>query len=208
MPARSSDKKPWPMKWVLVAILVCIIPYTWVMFHYRKPGPAFRPYEDSKNRANVVRLLDTGFRRFVVPAQRNADPALFRLAGPAASVVAAPGGLPVLLGETLVEIPLMPERVVFVSATQRVRTDQPYTLQFTCSVPDTKEQLAGAELYLREQELVLIPTFERVPGDLQARSRESLVQIEIPPGTFQPGTYSAALIGSRESQRWTLVVEQ
>ncbi len=195
------------MKWVFVAILACIIPYTWITFNYRKPGPAFRPYEDSKNRANVMRLLDARYRRFVVPAQRNADPALFRLAGPAASVAAAPGGLPVLLSQTLVEIPLMPERVVAVTAAQTARADQPYTLQFTCSVPDTKEQLAGAELYLREPDLVLIPVFERVPGDLQARSRESLVQIEIPAGTFQPGILNAVLIGARESQKWTITVE-
>jgi len=195
------------MKWVFVAILLCIIPYTWITFNYRKPGPAFRPYEDSKNRANVIRLLEAGYRRFVVPAQRNADPALFRLAGPAAAVAAAPGGLPVLLSQTLVEIPLMPERVVSVTAAQIARVNQPYTLQFTCSVPDTKEQLAGAELYLRDQDLVLIPVFERVPGDLQTRSRESLVQIEIPAGTFAPGPLNALLIGARESQRWTIEVE-
>ncbi len=207
MSARSTNKKPWPMKWVVVAILLCIVPYTWITLHYRKPGPAFQPYEDSKNRANVMRLLDAGFRRFAVPAQRNADPAHFRVPGLAASVATAPGGLPAALSETLVEIPLMPERVTSVIAPATARPDAPYALQFTSTVPDLKEQLAGAELYLRGEELVLIPTFERVPGDLLTRSSESLVQIEIPPGTFPLGRYQALLVGSRQSQRWEIVVE-
>lgn len=195
------------MKWVIVAILLCIIPYTWITVRYRKPGPAFQPYADSKNRANVVRLLEAGYQRFTVPAQRNADPARFRLGAGAAAVTTAPGGLPVLLSQTLVEIPLMPETIIGVVAPATVQPDAPYAVQFTCSVPDNKEQLAGAELYLRDQQVVLIPTFERIQGDLLARSRDSVVQIEIPAGTFKTGRYDVTLIGSRQSQAWTITVE-
>lgn len=207
MSVRSNNKKPWPMKWVVVAILLCIVPYTWITLRYRKSGPAFQPYEDSKNRANVVRLLDAGYQRFTVPARRDADPARFRVPGLPSTSAPAPGGLPTLLSQTLVEIPLMPERVTTVVAASIARTDAPYAFQFSCTVPDNKEQLAGAELYLRDEELVLIPTFERVPGDLLTRSPESLVQIEIPPGTFKSGRYEALLVGSRQSQRWTITVE-
>jgi len=207
MSARSTDKKPWPMRWVILAILLCIIPYTWITLRYRKPGPAFQPYEDSKNRANVVRLLEAGYQRFTVAAQRNADPSRFRPAGAAATPSSAPGGLPVILSQVLVEIPLMPESVLGVTAAASTRGDAPYAVQFVCSVPDNKEQLAGAELYLRENDLVLIPTFERIQGDLLARSRESIVQIEIPAGTFKTGRYQVLLVGSRQSQRWEIVVE-
>ncbi len=123
-----------------------------------------------------------------VPSRLFQQPATPRIrpTGPAATVTATPGGLPTLLSETLFEIPLMPERVTRVTTTSTLRADAPYTLQFSCSVPDNKEQLSGAELNLREQELVLIPTFERVPGDLLTRSPESLVQIEIPPAPSNP----------------------
>ena len=33
-------RKPWPMKWIIVAILVTIIPYTWITLAFRKPNPA------------------------------------------------------------------------------------------------------------------------------------------------------------------------
>lgn len=207
MPARRTEKKPWPMKWVIVAILLCIIPYTWITLRYRKAGPAYQPYEDSKNRANVIRLLDAGYQRFTVPAQRNADPTRFQLASEAATIAATPGGLPLALSHTLVEIPLMPETILTVTAPNRVRPEAAYAFQFTCSVPDQKEQLAGAELYLREQTVVLIPTFERIQGDLLSRSRESLVQIEVPAGTFKPGRYEFVLIGSRQSKTWKVTIE-
>lgn len=194
------------MKWVVVAILACILPYTWITLRYRKPGPAFQPYEDSKNRANVLRLLDAGYRRIAVSALRPADPARSAPTGPAAAVAPVPGGLPVRLSETLVEIPLMPERVTTVTAPRDAAAAEPYRLQFTCTVPDNKEQLAGAELFVRDRELTLIPTFEKIEGGLLARSAESVVLIELPAGTFASGRYQATLIGARQSQRWHIEV--
>src|SRR5690606_14140865 len=106
-----------------------------------------------KNRANVIRLLDAGYRRMTVSALRPADPARSAPPGPAAGVASLPGGLPVRLSETLVEIPLMPERVTGVTAPRDAVASAPYRLQFTCTVPDNKEQLAGAELFVRDREL-------------------------------------------------------
>ncbi|HEY0966595.1 MAG TPA: hypothetical protein VGD88_04320 [Opitutaceae bacterium] len=206
MSARSSAKKPWSLKWVAIIILACIIPYTWITIRYRKPGPAFQPYEDSKNRANVLRLLDAGYQRIAVEALRPADPARTAPAGPAAEVTAAPGGLPPKLSDTLVEIPLMPDRVNTVTAPRESVSTGAYRLQFTCSVPDNKEQLKGAEVYVRDRELTLIPTFEKIEGGLLARTTESVVLLEIPAGTLKPGRYLATIVGARQSQRWNLDV--
>ncbi len=206
MSARSSAKKPWSLKWVAIVILACIIPYTWITIRYRKPGPAFQPYEDSKNRANVMRLLDAGYQRVAVDALRPADPAKTAPAGAKAEPAVAPGGLPPRLSETLVEIPLMPDRVNSVTALREAAAGSAYRLQFTCTVPDNKEQLSGAEVYVRDRELTLIPTFEKIEGSLLARTTESVVLIEIPAGTLKPGRYVATLVGARQSQRWNLDV--
>jgi hypothetical protein len=206
MSARSSTKKPWSLKWIALIILACIIPYTWITIRYRKPGPAFQPYEDSKNRANVLRLLDAGYQRVAVDALRPADPAKTAPSGPAAEVAAAPGGLPPRLSGTLVEIPLMPDRINSVNALRESTANTAYRLQFTCSAPDNKEQLSGAEVYVRDRELTLIPTFEKIEGTLLARTTESVVLIEIPAGTLKPGRYVATIVGARQSQRWNLDV--
>lgn len=194
------------MKWVAIVILACIIPYTWITIRYRKPGPAFQPYEDSKNRANVLRLLDAGYQRIAVTALRPADPARSVPVGPAANVAPVPGGLPPKLSDTLVEIPLMPERVNTVTAPREAVSTDAYRLQFTCSVPDNKEQLNGAQVYVRDRELTLIPTFEKIDGSLLARTNESVVLLEIPAGTLKPGRYVATIVGARQSQRWNLEV--
>src|SRR5262245_25725972 len=66
MSAARNQRQPWPMKWVVVAILLLIVPYTIITLKYRKAGPAYEPYEDLKNRANVSRLLAAGYQRIPI----------------------------------------------------------------------------------------------------------------------------------------------
>src|SRR4030095_13974161 len=87
----SASRQPWPMKWIVVAIIAVVVPYTFLTLWYRKPGPAFQPYEDMKSRANVSRLLAAGYQRIFLPAQQ---PAATAARIESATVAAAPGGLP------------------------------------------------------------------------------------------------------------------
>lgn len=192
------------MKWIVAAILVCIVPYTFVTLHYRKPQPAFEPYADMKSRANVTRLLSAGFQRVSLTAHPAAEPA--RIAAPLATVAAAPGGLPGDLNSTLVEPPLLPLAVGLVSAPATANALQPYAIQFTCALPDDKQQLSGAEMYVRNGEAVIAPTFEPVGGELLTRNREPLVLLTIPAGALKPGNYQILLVGERRSQTWPLEV--
>jgi len=192
------------MKWVALAILLFIIPYTWLTLHYRKPGPAFRPYEDLKNRANVERLLAAGYRRIPLTAERPADPVRVT---PAANTTAAAGGLPAELRATLVgDAPLLPAEIVRVAAAPTASAAGSYAIEFTCTVPNDKEQLAGAELFVHGAQLVILPRFERIGGELLTRSRESTVQLTVPPHAFQPGRYQITLVGERTSRAWSLDV--
>ena len=136
-----KERKPWPMKWVIVTILVVLVPFTYLNLRYRKPGPAYRPYQDAQDRANVVRLLSAGYRRITLAAQRPAD----TVRGPTpAPTLPATGGLPDDLVRTLVQRPLLPAEIRSVTAAGSLKTDQPYAIQFTCTLPDNNQQLAGA----------------------------------------------------------------
>lgn len=191
------------MKWILVAIILVIVPYTFLTLRYRKPGPAFQPYEDMKNRANVARLLSAGYQRIPVVAQRPAD----RTHTPdGAGVSAAPGGVPEDLRSTLVEPLRLPGDYGTVRAAASVSALLPYPIEFTCSLPDDQQQLGGAELYLKGDALVVAPTFEQVGGGLQTRSRQTIVLITVPAGTLKPGRYTVTLPGERASRAWTLEV--
>jgi hypothetical protein len=191
------------MKWIVLAIAIVIVPYTYLTLRYRKPGPAFQPYEDLKERANVSRLLSAGYQRLPLPAARPAEPAaFFDLAG----TVPAAGGLPAELGATLVETPLLPDAILAVSAPATASTLRNYPIQFTCTLPDDRQQLAGADLYFKGQEIVITPTFERVGGSLHTRSREALVLVTVPAGTLAPGHYRITLAGAQSSRAWSLEV--
>jgi len=191
------------MKWIVFAIIVFIVPMTYLTLRYRKPAKAFEPYHDLKDRANTTRLLSAGYQRIALVAQRPADPAR-----PAAAVAvpATPGGLPAELAATLLEKPLLPAEITSATAAPLASALLPYPIQLTCTVPDDKQQLAGAQLYLRGEEIFLVPDFERLGGGLLARSRESVVLLTVPAGALKAGRYQTTLVGQRVSRTWTLEV--
>jgi hypothetical protein len=204
MSAASRQRQPWPLKWIAVAILLIIVPYTILTLRYRKPGPAFQPYEDMKNRTNVARLLSAGYQRIPLPAVRPADRG--GVSG-GATVTATAGGLPADLRATLVESPLLPADILSVTTTPTAHTLLPYTIELTCTLPTDKLQLGGAELYLRGDTLVITPTFEHVGGNLLTRTRQSIVRLTVPAGALKPGSYTITLVGERTSRTWPLAVQ-
>jgi hypothetical protein len=199
----SGSRQPWPMKWIVVAILLMVVPYTFITLRYRKEGPAFQPYDDMRNRANVSRLLSAGYQRITIPAQR---PAGRTGVSGGAIVSAAPGGLPDDLRSTLVETPRLPVEITTVTAAAVASMLTPYQIELTCTLPDDRHQLGGAELYLRGDTLVLTPTLERVGGDLLTRARQAAVLLTIPAGTLRAGTHRVILAGEKTSRAWSLEV--
>jgi hypothetical protein len=204
MSAAPKQRQPWPMKWIVVAIVVVIVPYTYLTLHYRKPGPAFRPYQDMQDRANTLRLLSAGYQRITLGALRPADPGR---AAAAAAVLPAPAGVPAALRSTLVEQPLLPTEILGVSAAPTASSGVPYSIQFTCTLPDNKAQLAGAELYIRGDQIWITPDFERLTGKLLARTRENVILLTVPAGALKPGHYQVTLAGQNSSRAWTLQVK-
>jgi hypothetical protein len=203
MSALRKDRRPWPMKWIVLTIVAVLVPYTFLTLYYRKPGPAYRPYQDAQERANVVRLLSAGYKRVTLAAQRPADPVRGLMSAPTTAI---PGGLPTELVSTLVQKPLLPAEIIAVTAASFAGAQEPYAIQFTCKLPDNKQQLAGAELYVKDADIVITPDFELLTGGLLARSRESVILLTVPAGVLKPGTYNVKLTGEHSSRTWSLQV--
>lgn len=191
------------MKWIVLVIVLSLGTYTYLTLHYRKQNPSFQPYQDMKDRANTLRLLNAGYQRITLTAQRPADP---KPIADGAAITRAPGGLPENLRVTLVEQPRLPTSYPKLTAAATANTLLPYPIQFTCSVGDNHQQLAGAQLYLKDDHIVIVPEFERLGGELLARSRDSIVLLTVPGGTLKPGHYQVALVGTQTSPTWTLQV--
>jgi len=177
--------------------------YTFLTLRYRKQSPSFEPYEDMKTRAVTVRLLSAGFQRIAVTAERPADAT--SVPGGAAIAEAA-GGLPAVLCDSLIDQPVLPADYTRIAAAPRANPLLPYSVQFTCSVGDHHQQLAGAHVYVREAEVYIVPEFEKLSGELLARSRDSVVLLTVPPGALKPGSYQVSLVGARASRTWALQV--
>lgn len=194
---------PWPLKWIVLVILLAVVPYTFLRWHYRKPNPAFEPYQDIKDRANTSRLVSAGFRRVTLTADLPTE-ALRNVAAAPAS--AAPGGLPSSLETTLINKPLLPVEILSVHAAGVANALFAYPIELTCTLPDNKRQLSGAHLYLRDNDAIVVPDYEPLNGGLLARTNKNLIRLTVPAGVLKPGRYHVTLVGARASKVWTLEV--
>lgn len=199
----SSPRQGWPTSWIALAVLIVIVPYTYLRWHYAKPNRAFEPYHDIKDQANSKRLLSAGFQRIPLEVERPADGQRKTPAAFATSL----GGLPSPLASTLVETPLLALEFSSVAAATESNAMFAYPIEFTCSLPDNKEELGEVYFYAHEGNIYIVPEFEKLSGTLLSRNREMFFRVTIPAGALKPGDYHVTLVASRLSRSWTLKVK-
>ena len=202
-----TNSKPWPMKWVVLVIVLGLAGYTYLTLRYRKPGPAYQPYQDTVNRTTVSRLLSSGYQRIALTVERPADPQRTSVVlGGFASATTARSGLPPELDHALVGKPLLAEAITSVTAAAETTAAQPYRIQFSATLADRKHVISEALLFRKDDSLVIIPVFDKIEGGLQARWLETTVMLTVPGGALPPGRYTATLVGARGSRTWPLLV--
>ena len=208
MSAAPPAPEALPLPWIVAAIVVFILGYTFLRLHYGKRGKPFEPYHDLGEQAATQRLLGLGYQRIPVDIERPAEPLpAARLAPVAAEVINALGGLPAELGGALALKPALPASINSVTAPREAAPAGTYTLQFTCAQPDYKTQIHGAFLYRKDRQLFLLPDFEKMSGQLLARSKESVVLASFPTQSLTPGRYTVTLCGGRTSKSWSFTVK-
>jgi len=192
-------RKPWPMKWIALAIVLFISLYTLVTLRYRKPGPGYLPYQDAQQRAV---LAQAGYQRITLRVERPADPKPLSAEAP---VTAAPGGLPADLVSTLAAPPLLPTAIGAVEAAGSADGGN-YRIAFSCTRDDSHQDLATAALYLKGGEIYVVTDCERLDGGLMTRSRAEVIVLSFSSSAVAPGRYHVTLAGARAGQAWTLQV--
>jgi len=196
------------MKWVVLAIVLGLAGYTYLTLRYRKLGPAYRPYQDTVNRVTVSRLLSSGYQRIALAVERPADPQRTSVVlGGFATATTARSGLPPELDRALVEKPLLAETITSVTAGAEVSAVQPYRIQFSATLADRKHVISEAHLFRQDDSLVILPVFEKIEGELQARWLETTVLLTVPGSALPPGRYTVTLVGARGSRTWSLLVQ-
>lgn len=196
------------MKWIVLAILLFIGVYTFITLHYRKPGKPHEPYRESRDRAARQRLEQAGYARIETSITIPADPgrSAASLPKPPAAYQSVAGGLPDDLATMLVGKQILPDSISSVTAPGSVAAMMPYTFQFSCTLPDKKFALGETFVYVKGDDIAVVPGVERLGGDLLARSRDNPVLVTIPGGTLKPGEYHVRLVGREGSRQWTVQV--
>jgi len=205
MSAARPTPKPWPMKWIVVAIVIFMVGYTAVNFWFRKPGPAYRPYQDAQDRATVARLLAAGWQKMPVNTRRPVEKPAADDA-PAAITRDFPG-LGTELQDKFAEKPRLLATIDRVTAPTAVSHGEDYSLYFTASLSDLKAQMGELTLYRHGNELVLVPTLENLPGkELMSRWNDSSYSATFPTASLPPGRYSARIVARGPAAAWSFTV--
>ena len=134
MPAANHrpPPKPWPMKWIVAAIVLFVAGYTVVNLYFRKPGRPYRPYQDAQDRATTARLLAAGWQRLPVDSRRPIEkPAS---ANTPAAVTRDEAGLGPDLAAKFAEQPKLLATIDRVVAPAAVAHGADYTAYFTTTL--------------------------------------------------------------------------
>ena len=194
------------MKWIVVAILACIVPYTWLTLQFRKENPSYQPYHDTKERAQVKRLIDAEIRRVHVDVEAAANAPRLP-AGERAQTQSAPGRLPEQLREVLIDDPNLPISINDVTATAAAPAGTSYPIHFTVAQRDARERLTRVAAYLQDRTLTVVPLYQEHQGSA-SRTAEAGWQLTLPPGLLKSGSYEITLVGDRESRRWRVDLQE
>lgn len=207
MPAapRRPSPKPWPMKWVVAAIVVFVAGYTAVNFYFRKPNRPYRPYQDAQDRATTARLLAAGWHKLPVDSRRPTEKPDFD--GGAASVKRAATGLGPDLAPQFAEPPKLLASIDKVVAPTGVAHGTDYSAYVTASLSNQKAQVGDFTLYQKGNELVLIPTTEALPGkDLMSRWNDSTYCLTFSTANLPPGRYDVRVVAQGPAAAWSFTV--
>jgi hypothetical protein len=206
MSAGKSAPKPWPMKWIVLAIVLFVAGYTVVNLFFRKPGRGYRPYQDAQDRATTARLLAADWHKVPVDLRRPVEkPAP---ADTPAAVSRGAVGLGLDFEPNFAEKPKLIASIDRVVAPAAVNRGESYGFFFTASLADLKGQLGELTLYQRERELILVPAIESLPGSqLMSRWNDSTYAAAFATSALAPGRYSVRLVARGPAATWSFTVK-
>jgi hypothetical protein len=193
------------MKWIVLAIVIFAVGYTAVNLYFRKPGHAYRPYQDAQDRATTARLLEAGWHKLPLDHRRPTEAAGDGVTP--AVITQGAVGLGVDFDPHFAEKPQLVASIDRVTAPASIAQGQAYSLYFTASLADLKGQLGDLNLYRRENELVLVPSIEKLPDqELLSRWNDSSYSATFSTATLPPGRYTARIVAQGPAATWSFTV--
>jgi hypothetical protein len=194
------------MKWIVVAIVVFAAGYTAVNLWFRKPGQAYRPYQDAQDRATTARLLAAGWSKLPVDDRRPVEKA--HTNETPAAITRGAVGLGLDLDPNFAEKPKLVASIDRVTAPAAVSAGWDYSLYFTVTISSSKSQVGELTLFRRGNDLVLIPQIEPLPGkELMNRWKDADHAATFSTAALPPGRYTARIVANGPCATWSFTVK-
>ncbi len=196
------------LKWAALSLAVLLLGAALVLLlrprHRLPPATKTPPVTTA-----ALRLKPSTYTRTEVEVCRPADPSRKNtlMGAQPAEPVPSRGGLPRELARAFVEPPLLAERFTQIVAGGQTSALLPYQVQFSATLADHKRLLSSAQLFQKDNELILVPLFEPLGGNLLIRWTDTTILIAIPAGTLPPGACTVTLVGARANSTWPLYVK-
>lgn len=182
-----------------------MVGYTLVNLYFRKPGRAYRPYQDAQDRATIARLVAAGWQKIAVDLRRPAEKA-FAATAPA-TISRDYIGVGSDLDEKFAEKPKLLATIDKVVSPSTVDHDKDYSLYFTGSLTDLKAQVGELTLYRKGNVLVLIPSIEPLPGsELMSRWNDSTYWVNFSTSNLPPGRYEMRIVANGPAAVWNFTI--
>ncbi len=192
------------MKWPIIAIVIFVVGYTLVNLYFRKPGPAYRPYQDAQDRATLARLVAAGWHTLPVDLRRPTE-------RPPTENIAKTGrgsmGLGLNFEANFAEKPKLLAAIDRVTAPASINQGETYRGFFTARItPDLKTELGDLALYFKAHELVLVPTLDTLPGDVRSRWEDADYAFSFSTASLSAGTYQIRIVANGPAVTWSFTV--
>jgi len=83
---------------------------------------------------------------------------------------------------------------------------QPYTAYLKLDLDTDRMQIGGFTVFRKGSHLILVPRWERVPGDLIARTRTAAGRLLFAAGDVPAGEYTVTVVAIKSCATWRLTV--
>jgi len=190
------------MKWIALTIVLGIAVYTWLTLEFRKPEPPNEPWNDQRARAEIAKLTAQGWDKREVPFEPVVEFPDSRgnvTLGPPMPIVA-------LLRDQTLDPWHLPIGVTGSMAPGEWSAGQPYTAYLDLELDTDRMQIGGFTVFRKASHVVLVPRWERVPGDLIVRNRTARGRLLFNPGDVPPGSYTVTIVAIKSCATWHLEV--
>lgn len=192
----------WP---IVVAIVVCLVGYTYVRLNFAKQQRAHEPYADSQRRVGLAQLEAAGWQHLDIDyTATEAGPA-----GAAHVAVATTPGLP----ETIAELRQLtnenwhfPIEYTAVESSAETKRGNPLTVAFTAELDRSRVQIVGFDLFRKDSTVLVLPRWTGLPTTTNQGAPQATGSLAIPTESIPPGTYTLILPALKQSSQWTVEI--